>query len=739
MISIKIDGSVIAVEMGTELLRDGTEDFDFGRIIIPKSTRRLGYPDFAEVEVIINSITYETVIQKDRVERLSVGKYKHTITLGEVVLKFSKIFPPDRKFTTKDGDKVTWLYHLQEILASTYYGRTNPYTIASSTQTLLDVDADEKEYSGGSLLENIVDIFRAVGAVPVLTLSNIIKHQLINGKGNEIASLEDEQGEVLETDIGDYALSVQSKVKNGTYEANLIVGGTYFPAKDQGATPRSANTKYKDDESEWHIDSGIRRMIQMRIINLDSHEGDFRIKNAGVRYLNSAVPVIGEQALDVLIKSYWFALNGSDAEYKNQTLKEIEIEWYYQAIRDSELKQERHSLGRVTKESTLLNNQKDSTLELGRYGAANKQLINRTGNYSYEKTIRYYDKNSPVFHDLNDYLTDGYKISKIKYLVRHTSYDVTYKFVDKQSILNPITSVNSKVSPFTISKKNVLTNPIYNQYIEFVRTKGTDNAYTNGALKFREVLFNMLNFSTGNDTPLYNCQYSSSDSDTTSDNINMSVQRTPFGNSFNFNAQFQSPRLAGYQLVSDIGFLGSRLKPYGYANPNGQVENCRFRFGSAPTIDSDLHPVGAYDSNWLAEIPQVEYNLNPDEKLGITLAYHCVSNIEGLIIGDLFVKNNSLIKELGVTQGHTIVYYPTNPYYTTDDKYLKGGGTGNGTIIVNTVDYENITIGSIPAGYSWAWVKTTTNELYMAYNNTGTDLNIIYNDLKRTRTDTETL
>ena len=783
MVSIKIDSTTIPVQLGTEFILDGTEEFDFGRLVIPKSLQRLPYDDFASVELTINGTVYEAIIQKDMVNKVANGIWKHTITLGEVVLKLGKHIAPDRKFTTYDGNKITYLDHADGMINLTFYGKTIPYIIHSDTQTLLNsVDADEREYVGMSLLASLTQIFRSVDAIPTLSLDGVIGHKLINEFGSLI-TLPDDTGEVLTADIGDYALSVHTKVKNGTYESDLAGGGTYYPGLGYGITPRSANTKYTDSEAEWHIDSGIRRIILAEIKNLQSvssgtitnadiaewivskdewdnleierdrptlvqgkyqnntlyfTEGDFRIKNAGVRYLNSSVPVLGEQAIDNLIRSYWVKVNGNHVQYSNQSIRAIEIEFFYQSIRDSEVRQERHALNRTYKESVMINNQQDSVVELSRLGNANKQLINRVGNYSFDKTYRYYDSDTPVFYELNDYTEDGYRIAKIKYLLRNSSYDITYGFVEKQSILNPITSVNQSVSPFTITKKNVLTNPIYENYIEFSNVKATDNADIQTYLTFRKILFNMLNFSSTYDTPIYNCQYLSSDSDTLSDYLNMSVQRIPMGNSFQFNAQFKSPILAGYQLVDDTGYLGKRLKPIAYANPNGQVDNARFYFGHNPTIVADTHPVGAQDTNWVMEIPIEDFNLNPDEIMGITAVQHCVSRNDNLIIGDYFLKNNSLMKTLGLSTTNKLYYYAQNPRYTTEDKYAKGTPSGTGSISISA-NYESILVSGVPNGYSWAWVRDSGDELYMAYNSDGTDFTVIYNNLVKNRTDKESL
>jgi len=785
MISVTIDSVTIPADMGTELVRDGTEAFDFGQLIIQHSTQREAYPDYADVELTINSVDYEAIIQKDTPTRVAEGFYKHTIVLGEVVLKLAEYYPPDRKFDTIGGSKTTYKYQLETTLNTLFYGKTVDITVHADTLDLLDVDSDEKEYTG-HLLNHLIDMFRAVNAFPTLSLDNEIGHQLLNELGNEV-SYTNIIGEIIESDIVDYGLAVHAKVKNGTYEADLITGGTYFPAKGQGVTPRSKQAKYSDKDVEWHIDGGIRRFVEARIKNLDSQtlgvqttadisqwivskdewdsleierthttlytgkyqnntlyyvEGDFRIQNAGVRYHNDngsyTPPALGQQVIDAVIEAYWYDRLTGVSEFNNQSIRTMEISFYYQPIRDSEIRQERHDIERVTKNATKLNNQKDSTLELNRFGNSNKALINRIGNDKYQITIRYYERDTPTFFDLNDYLTTGYRISKIKYLTRHTSCDVTYSFTKNQATLNPVTSVNSKVSPFTVSKKHILTNFIYNEYVEFAGSKITDTSSVSN-LPFRYRLLNALAYASGQDEPIYNAQFYSSDADITSQYINMSVQKLPIGQSFNFNAQFLHPTIAGWQLVDDTGYLGKKLKPVRYTNAYGEVNNCRTFWGNTPTTVADNHPVGAYDSSWIMQTPLETIDLNPNEKFGMTIAQHCYTDRSRLIIGDYFLKNNSLIRELGGAPGISVIEYPTNPHYTIYDQVAKPYSTGFGSLAVDLTNYEYFEV-TVQNGYSWAIVKSTAPfNVYFAYNNEGIDMDRVYINLLKYRTDVETL
>jgi len=780
MVSVTIDGVSVGVEQGVEWLDDGTEEYDLGTLLITNTAKSTPYTDYDTIVIVSNGETFTGCLRQDLVQRMSVGKHQHSIKVAELALKLSAYPHPDRLYTTKGGLKTTYKIHLEELIASAFYGKTSPLTVASATLAFFDVDADEKEYSGGDLFKSIVDLMRTQGAVLTLSSSNVIGHNLIRRDGSLI-SFDRIDGQIITSDINDYAMKVYSKVKKATYEANLITGGTFYPDKNTGVTVRSSETKYADADAQYIIDSGIRRMIDARGKNITTnsigtqtnllikivskeewddlelnreyasatpgasvYEGTYKnntpyfieddnvIYNIGTEYEYNGW-VIGQprDALNQAIRRGLVASGESETEFKTQTIKDVEIVFYYQPIRDMDIVQERHDLERVGKISTITNQQKDSKLELARFGNANKQLINRMGNDTKQITVRYYDKNTPTYFQIGDYTSDGYAIIKRQFLFRGSSQDITYLLTKNQSILNPNTSVKRNfVSPFTISKRNILTNFVYEEYIEFSATRKTD---TSSQLVLREILFNGLSYDAAYDKSMYNCQYRRG----ASDFINMSVMSIPMGSSFEFNAQFNHPKFAGYQLVSDT--VGTKLKPVSYGDANGEVDTARFYFMHSSTINSDLHPVGSWNTNWNFEIGAVNIGLNPDEILGMTAVKHCITDDKNLIVGDYFLQNNSIIKELGGAQGISLVYYDDNPRYNTGDIYAK---TWDGTVsyTLDTGGYEFFSVVNVPADKSWALIETAApNRIYFAYNNTGTDIDRVYMNLLKDRPNTETL
>ena len=628
------------------------------------------------------------------------------------------------------------------------------------TQLLLNVDASWKEYTGGDLLTTLTDMFRDIKAVPTLNLDNEIGHEAFGKQGNLI-SFSNIIGETITSDIADYGMAVHSKLKNATYEADLDIGTTYCPAKGYGLTPRSSEDKYSDGDAEWFLDSGIRRIPQAKILNLNDSgtgtvvadisdwivskaewddleiervtttlhtgkyknntlyyvEGDYIIHNAGVKYKNNGALITGDDAMEHLIKSWWIWYTGLTTRYAAQSMSNIEIEFKYQPIRDMDVRVERHNYDKVVKNATLINNQKDSVLELQRNGQALKSLINRVGNDSYEVTLRYNIFEPFTLYKLNDYTSDGYKIVKIQLLTRVGSIDVIYKLTKNQSILNPLTAVNRSVSPFTISKRNTLSNFIHNIYVEFGATSRTETVPL--SLNGKKALLNALKWNSANDTPMYNAQFKRLGTTTY---LNMSVSKFPQGNTLEFNVQFNHPKIAGYQLVGDA--IGLKLKPVTYTDAYGQVSEVVISFDTGGVIVPDDHPVGAVSTSNLIDQTTYEIGLNPDEIFGLTEIIHPITDRSNLIIGDYFAENNSLMKELGSAQSTTVKYYDGAVSHSIYDKEAKSGSTGTGSYAIDA-SYDVLTMSGIPAGSSWVIASSTNDRIYMAYNYDGTDMNII--------------
>jgi hypothetical protein len=384
-----------------------------------------------------------------------------------------------------------------------------------------------------------------------------------------------------------------------------------------------------------------------------------------------------------------------------------------------DIAQVRYDYSRVNKNATVLNTQKDSTLELNRYGTANKSYINRIGNDKYQIVVRYYDRDNPTPFEVFDYTSEGYKIIKRQFIWRGSCFDVKYELTKNQSILNPITGVKyESVSPFTITQKSVLTNYLYEEYYEFSDTNKTDTD-SDSALN-KEILLNALSYSSVVDTPIWNATYRRG----TSDYISMPVMNVPMGNSFEFNVQFNHPKFAGYELYTDTsGWLDRyQIEPLLYTDEYGQATSVRVQYSHEPAnVVADTYPLSTGFGTPIISVPIFSADLQPNEKFALTYAKHCITDVDGFIIGDYFLENNSIIKTLGASQTIAIGVYNSNPNYTIYDKWLKGTPDSSTTLTYNVGDnYFDI-------GTAISWVMYNNNaastgykRVYFAFNKVST-------------------
>ena len=821
---VKINSATVYPELPLEFTLDGTEEFRKGTLKLDNLEEVKPFDDYSKVDITINGIDYKFILESDLPNRVSKNKTTHQITLLEQVVNLNDVMIPDRAFSTAQGVQTTWKYQLETIIETSNIG----YSVAEDTLELLNVTANNQQYSG-SFLNFLVIAFRAVDAVPSLDDTEI-GHNLLNAKNNNIttevqAILDNDNMESrrYEANINDYASSVYSKVKNGSYEESEEIGATWFPSKTGYTTVRSGNNKYNSDDAEIQFNGGQRRIAQA-FINLAVVQGDqtyqglfgstsgdvpsvggygdryqceedgFTSANAGLTFdtgdtavyiynkwyknaLTTDTIYIDADISDYcLSKEEWdkkeietteatlyagvyannsFYLNeGGDtlenigvqyntglftnptaykimrvsfAEVYNLDIGDIDynkilnVKWRFKLIpaRDYDTDIERHTSARVKYKSVKTNQQQESRVEIGKYGKANYQFVNRMGNERFEITIRYFEsdpyslglKTYDDIFELFDYYK-GYKIVKIKFMIYSNMIDCTYLFVANQSNLNPNSAFTNPVSPYTIQDKiEAKTCYVRKHYLVFgdSYTEDTLNATT------KLILWNRFDYSPSYDTPIYTAVYSSLDS---SDDIALDVQRAIEGRGFTFNTQFNSKTIAGSKIEAvGLGDITHKLTPINYTNDYGEVDECVIEYCNDVTINPIDYPVASGYTSLFGNYTR-SVKLQPNEILGETQRIECITDRENLFIYKNFLLNNSILRE--IEEDITLqVYYYDNPIFTTDTKAIVDGFVAN--------DYPTVTLGKITLsgnnlGYSYAIVDSFTKELYFAYNYYGDDL-----------------
>ena len=276
---IKINNIEKFPELPFDFTLDATEEFKKGIFRLDNLTQITPFDDYSEVVVTINEVDYKFTLESDLPNRVSNGINTHPITMLEEVVKFNDVQIPDRAFSTTQGEQTTWKYQLETILIT----HNLQYTVDSETLALLNVTANNQQYSG-SFLNFLIIAFRAVDAVPTLD-GTVIGHNLLNENREDISTkvqaifdADKVESRRYEANINDYASSVYSKLKNASNELDEI-GVSWFPSKTGYVTVRSNDNKYKDDGAEIQFNGNERKLenvyIQFEIFIVDNDIGSF--------------------------------------------------------------------------------------------------------------------------------------------------------------------------------------------------------------------------------------------------------------------------------------------------------------------------------------------------------------------------------------------------------------------------------------------------------------------------------
>lgn len=817
MIDVYIDGTQVYPQLPFEWNKDGTEEYDNGQIVLTNLTQKKAFPDYAIVEIDEKRF----ILAKDYVKRIGKGLYEHTIDLKEEVYILNSIITPDRKFTTKDGTRVTYLYMVEQLLSC--YDLNNPsfYVLSTNAQTILNVPADFTELVGGTLLNHLVKIFRAVKCVPTLN-DGLIEFNKLGDVGEPISTSLQEKitNDTLQqyqeySQIDDYGSQVYTKAKNAVYERDEDVVSV-FPYKNGFVTPRSSSNKYNDTNAQLECDSKMREVKKLlHYINVEwvsSTGGNFGISNdvpnSGVngeewtcqadgyysnvvqetfnlgdyavwlydrwykiesgfsstdalfnvvryslpkndwdkleietngnlvqldlyqnntiyhqddKFLNLGVEYDTQflttevLAYDIMIKSYLDnADNGTENITVGNRIDIVETQWYweYTAKRDVDFIQGRASSSKVTKDITIFNQQSDSEVELSRLGQASFSKVNRIGNDKFQITVLY--TALADIEDIFNYDDNGYTITQIKILARANDFTAQYEFVKNNAPLKINEATTNPISRYTITDRQVQTNFIKRYHILVSPTTYTQDSELPS--DFNSRLLNLYDYESAYDKPINTAVYESA---TITQDIAMSVQKSVEANVISLHSQFQSPTVAGAQLVA-TGFndLAHKRTNINYTDEYGQVDGYKLHFCNEIVSDPDDFPVVTSYTRLLGNVGRA-IELQPDEILADTTCIDVQSDLDNLYIYTSLLQENSLIKEIGSGGSITVLYYDKHNLYNANTTEANSADVvGIGSLTVDkTNGVFNITV---PSGKSWA-IRVDGN-LHMAFNYRGNDI-----------------
>ena len=756
---LTINGDAYGFQIGGVIALDGTEEFDSGLIQVKHITKSTPFTEADDVVLTVGTKTFYLMIQADRVTKINETKYNHYITLTEETAKLVKRYSVDRFFTTNNGSLFTHYEIADRVRLTSNLGKTPNYTIATATQTALGTNSPQKKFEGMNEFQIHTDLMRGIKAVPRL-INGVLNHSYYNEMNNPI-TLSSLKGWQKDNDFNNYATTIVSRAKNITYDYDLTTGATWFPSKDEKATPRSSSGDYSDETAEYQLPLDIRRVLKVYIIDYELSGGTFIdmdisdyvfSKEAwdglelGSRLLstlmtqiaqrNTLYYTIGDNTIVNMANEYKDSIGGTDypieslikswltnngyliTDFKAVAFSEIAIRVQYQPYVEANISAEKWDTS-VTKTSEILNNQKDTILDIGRYGGVMNTIANRLSNGDWQIVVKHADETE--LFELYDYTTDGYKVIKAKYELYPNHIVGTYQLSLRWATLNGYQSVYKNTDPYSIGRDNVNANFRYTEYLELSKFARTGGSLTTQGKK---TLMNIFDYIPADDLPVNTGIFDSSE---VSDTIALGIMSTG-ANGMRFIGRFQEPKNAGYELVSDSIGKGSNAIPY--TDKSGYMLDFDISYVNTYTVTSGENEYPKLSSplkTSLITLPNLTVYKNPNEVFGLNYELiPCTDDSETFIVYDTFSRNNNLVND-GIINYYIFFSLSTTTYdiFDTAPKDIQATFTiGNATVSKGATPYFDIS--GISTSKNVTWAVGTSDSLLFAVNYNGTTIERVY-------------
>ena len=392
-------------------------------------------------------------------------------------------------------------------------------------------------------------------------------------------------------------------------------------------------------------------------------------------------------------------------------VEDIPIRIKYRPRRDIDFVTEKNIVNGLN-QATILNNQKDNTIEIGRFLQNSNAIVNRIGNaaFSLSETFDTYAE----AWKLGDYYLIGnqrWVITDITYSEDKNLVNCDAEFTVNFSNVNRETAITRQPSPYVYTGKGVQSNFIYKEYLVFNKQAITyvDNSFLNAQAK--ATALNIISRLSANDKPLRHMIYRRIGSQNF---IDKQLFGAGSGNVILLHAAFNDARIAGksFKKVSGSWYQD----PVWYVSQSTEnltladVELHHTHSLITDTSDYKYYPKINNGDNVYTKDLTLRFDKDPNDKLAITFQLICVSENEDVIVGNGFTRFNNLIKELS---GDLEVYTNTEPYTIFD---ITPRGTLDTSAIIN-YDSEYIEVTDALGDPIEYWALVNNNEIVLAANN----------------------
>ncbi len=521
-----------------------------------------------------------------------------------------------------------------------------------------------------------------------------------------------------------YLVSVDVDITDMTKEADvyeaLPVSTDANPNVPQVFTgePSFTYTYYKQNCIRWTKESNVIDSLWWK------QDGNIFIVNVNslINAIKTHLPfALYEQYADTynLEDNYWTA-----SILSTEIVEDIPIRVKYRPRRDIDFITEKNIVSGFN-QATILNNQKDASIEIGRYLQNSNAIVNRIGNEVFNLT-QTFDTYAEAWK-LGDYYLVGNRrwvLTSVTYTEDRTMISCDGEFTVNFSNVNRETSITRQPSPYLYTGKGVQSNFIYKEYLIFDKTAITyyDNSFLTAFSK--RTIMNIFDYSATYDKPLRHMIYRRLGG---LEYIDKQLFGAGSGNVILLHAAFNDARLAGKSFIKQSGSWYQ--DPVWYVNLAEELLSATVELHATHSLITDTETYKYYPKindgdNVHTKNLSLRFDKDPNDSLAITFEFITVSQDEDVIVGNGFTRFNNLIRDLG--SATLTVYSNTEPYTIFD---VKPKGTIMATAIVTlTDDYVEVTdaLGD-PIEY---WAIVYSDEIVLAGNNS---VSKAYYGMTRTR------
>ena len=792
--------TVSASQLNMVLTIDKT--LDYGSFVVRNNqSEPFEVGDMVDIDITDGTDTnsYHFIVSADDVTQLPNGFFVHSVTIIELTKILEWQNDSNRSFTQKlTGDRLTLLDVVEALQATIPFeqteliGTTRVFSIDNTLKArLAAIESPEFQFNNRNLKEMLFEIFDFIGAIPRLTkVSNdlVLVGDFYNERGQLITT--DSFHRMKRLNINEFSTALDSDIKNLFDDTTTVVDPApdkfKFLTSNEGLLTEDnaiIRTDYPIVEVESLIintgdniiditDSIIEREEWEQLKNIkaddDLSAGRFRDNTFFfTRYQNNITNLFDKARLtsgvNNRLDAVVFAAGLRDGTISVGDLfnlvndfRDVTFRIVYKSLLDTRVQAKRMDTGVIKYDSQVTTGQSGNIIRADRALDRLFKLQQLLGNAEVMTSERITQLNE--LHDLGDFKDDDFIITTIEMICEKGHILTKYLFSENFQKVSDFVDVDSEIRLYDIPARTFRRNVYVEDIVEIDLEPRANTSFVtaDGINTFANTIRPIVNANHNTPVGLFVFDNLEIPGLNTDNNVLIKTQTAyTGGNSINFHAEFDNPKIAGFQLdnvdrvddadnefdlidaqieedpnffqsaiqktttffsdffnttrnmISRLPFINIRTPGFNiginYTDIFGEVVDFKFQFAqqsSFSTANSRFLPVVARNEITRPLIDAPNHRLFKDgrENLAITYSLH-VLPVKGLenrvIVGKYLVERNNLLNFVPTASNQFEVFTSDQPYSITENAFSRSTDT-IASQTYSVVPYED---GGIVSGF----------------------------------------